>query len=143
METINSLGLRADTKEATREPTEQQMTSVCQGQTKYIWCKWGAVIKITSVFYGRLREDSECPISLPHYYRYDCSLSSAGKELAGSCNGGRTCQVAPEPRPRGGKFTNSPCPSYLQPWLSLTFLCLDMRGRSGQAGGRTADLDTG
>ena len=159
MDTINSLGLRGNTKEDNKEPTEHQVTSVCQGQTKYIWCKWGAVIKITEVFYGRLREDDQCQISIPHYYRlvilastlpsflmspfrYECSLSSAKKELAWSCNGGRTCQVSPDPRPRG-PFTNSPCPSYLQPWLSLTFLCLDIQGRSSTGGVRTSDLDTG
>ena len=73
MDTINSLGLMEDTREETKkdaeEPTEHQVTSVCQGESKYIWCQWGAVIKITSVFYGRLREDDQCSISLPHYYR--------------------------------------------------------------------------
>ena len=161
MDTINSLDLMVDTMVDTKvekEPTEHQVTSVCQGETKYIWCKWGAVIKISSVFYGRLRRDDQCSISLPHYYRsgeasilvsllmislrYDCSLSSALKELAGRCNGARTCQVSPEPRPRG-HFTNSPCPSYLQPWLSLTFLCVHMEGRASTGGVRTSDLHTG
>ena len=72
MDTINSLGLRGATREDSKEPTEHQVTSVCQGQTKYIWCKWGSVIKITAVFYGRLRDDDECSISLPHYYRLTC-----------------------------------------------------------------------
>jgi len=135
METLASLGLWQESKE-TEEPEEHSVTSVCQGQSRYIWCQWGSVIKVTAAFYGRLRQDSQCPISLPKYYRYDCGLSTAEKELAGSCNGKRSCQVSPEPRPRG-QFSASPCPSYLQPWLSLTFLCLDMQGRTASGGVNT------
>lgn len=138
LETLASL---EDRREA-EEPVEHEVRAVCQGQSRYIWCQWGAVIKIKAVFYGRKIEDSECPISLPHYYRYDCRLSSAKKELAASCNGQRTCQVSPQSRPRG-HFSNSPCPSYLQPWLSLTFLCVDMQGRTSSGGVRYGDLHTG
>ena len=128
METLATVGVRQEDREM-EPPSEHEVTAVCQGQRRYIWCQWGAVIQISAAFYGRGGGDSHCPISVPHYYRFQCRLSTASKELAASCNGRRTCQVSPEPRP-GGHFSTSPCPSYLQPWLSLSFLCVDIRAIS-------------
>jgi len=109
-----------------QKSSQHSVEGMCQGTQRTIWCDHESVIQISEeeVFYGRLTTDySNCPITRPTRYRYNCSLSSAASDLSSSCTGTTRCRVSMD------TFSFNPCPE-LEPFVSFQFECVDVMGRS-------------
>ena len=64
---------------------------------------------------------------VPWYMRRECSLASAGVELARACNGKKSCRIST----RAGKddiFTRNPCNARQRPFVTMKYVCETQRG---------------
>ena len=64
---------------------------------------------------------------VPWYMRRECSLASAGVELARACNGKKSCRIST----RAGKddiFSRNPCNVRQRPFVTMKFVCESQRG---------------
>jgi len=111
-------------------PSMHELGPVCQGSKKWAVCSIrGQVIRVISGSYGRPAGSSECAgMLVPWYMRRECSLPSAGVELARACNGKRTCRITT----RVGKddiFSRNPCIRQ-RPFVTMEFMCEAGRGNT-------------
>ena len=64
---------------------------------------------------------------MPWYMRRECSLASAGVELARACNGKKSCRIST----RAGKddiFSRNPCNVRQRPFATMKYVCETQRG---------------
>jgi len=110
-------------------PIIHDLGPVCRGHYKWAICgRRGYVIKVISGSYGRPASSSECAGLLVPWWmrRRECSLRSAGAELARACNGKKKCRISA----REGKnniFLRNPCMRQ-RPFVTLRYICEAERG---------------
>jgi len=109
-------------------PSVHEIGPLCQGSNKWAICSSrGQVIRVLSGSYGRPAGSSECAgMLIPWYMRRDCSLPSAGVELARACNGKRTCRISTRDG-KDGIFSRNPCIRQ-RPFVTIEFMCEARRG---------------
>lgn len=102
------------------EPHSQHsVLAVCDGQSFVLACPEGQVItSIDGAFYGRADRSTCATPRAAAMQDTNCSLASAGREMAAVCVGQATCS----PRGKAQAYSADPCPGTFK-YSSAVYSC--------------------